>query len=213
MTQPALVSLCVTTTTALTPPSPIDNSLLITADATQVKLHCYKNSSTLLPCNITTSKLSATNPSGSFLWSPISYAVTYPFHRLGYPATRVYHTYDSERGTLYLRDEYARTLQASLWPGTDGGSLFYDLATERWMPQISFSRQTNGDYLFLKKVHLWGGTNVSLCKRTNFGGTYAEGDVIYDADYNMYIATTTGTYNGQGGFWRKLTSVSATPPV
>jgi hypothetical protein len=66
---------------------------------------------------------------------------------------------------------------------------------------------------FSKKVHINTLMNVSGCVKTAFGGSYATGDTVFDANYNMYIALQTGTYTGQSGFWGKHTIEAATPPV
>jgi hypothetical protein len=122
-------------------------------------------------------------------------------------------------GTYWTSASTARKYQASLPQTlTNGALLYFDLATTRWLP-ASYIEYTPAKTTISHALDVGGKLsissllNVAGCKRTVFEGTYSEGDAVFDADYNMYIALTTGTYTGQTGFFGKLAIEPSQPPV
>jgi len=171
--------------------------------------------STFLPYVVQASTFQVGNLSGGFIWNPSGYLVHYPNVTSG--ATQLSHKF-AATGNLttegvYITKTGGNTYQASLpLTLTDGAALYFDLATSRWLP-YPYIEMSSSKIEFSKKVHINTLMNVSGCVKTAFGGSYAAGDTVFDANYNMYIALQAGTYTGQSGFWGKHTIEAATPPV
>ncbi len=205
-------------------PMPAFNTCTIACCASGVAISAVGASHTdLKGVGFDVSAVRFSNLNGSFDWSPYMYRVWYPAVTPGGAATPLLHKFAAtgDIGTegLYLTTAGGRIYQASLpLTLTDGAALYFDLATGRWLPapyiQYTAAKTTVSNALDVGgKLSISSLLNVAGCKRTVFEGTYVEGDAVFDEDYNMYIALTSGTYTGQAGFFGKLAIEPAQPPV